>query len=189
MTAMYHPRTLKPAIGGVTCLLVMCLALAACSTPPYRSNSTGSNAPVTTETNSAAQLQAATPQAEVEPAETLPVAPTRSYTLNAASTALVNQAHAQLASKNSMMAAATIERALRIEPGNPLLWLEYAQVRMSEANYTQAESMARKALASATGDAHTQASAWRLIADSLRAQNKTSEAQQADVRADGLGGR
>ncbi|MES1196886.1 MAG: tetratricopeptide repeat protein, partial [Steroidobacter sp.] len=107
-------------------------------------------------------------------------------TLNAASTALIDQAHAQLASGNFMNAAATIERALRIEPNNPLLWLEYAQVRASEQNYFQAESMARKALLLANGDPRAQSSAWRMIATSLRAQNKTIEAQQADDRADAL---
>jgi len=109
--------------------------------------------------------------------------------LNAASRALVNQAHTQLTAKNFAMAAATIERALRIEPSNPLLWLEYGQVRMTEGNYAQAESMGRKAVALASGDSRTQANAWRLIADSLQAQNKTTEAKQAELRVSSLSGR
>lgn len=126
------------------------------------------------------------PQVNAAPAEPLPPPPVKTYVLNAASTALVQQAHTQLASRNFMMAASTIERALRIEPNNPLLWIEYAQVRMSEQNFSQAESMARKALLLASGDARTQSSAWRVIANSLRAQNKTGEAQQADSKADTL---
>lgn len=120
------------------------------------------------------------------PAEPIPGAATKTYSLNAASSALIEQAHQQLASKNFMMAASTIERALRIEPNNPLLWIEYAQERLNEQNYFQAESMARKALLLASGDPRTQSSAWRMIANSLRAQNKTVEAQQADVKADTL---
>lgn len=85
-----------------------------------------------------------------------------------------------------MMAASTIERAMRIEPNNPLLWIEYSRVRMSEGNYSQAETMARKALMLANGDPHAQGMAWRALADSLRAQDKNNQAQQADARADAL---
>jgi hypothetical protein len=46
--------------------------------------------------------------------------------------------------------------------------------------------MGHKALALATGDAHTQASAWRLIADSLRSRRRNDEAAEADKRANAL---
>ena len=65
-------------------------------------------------------------------------------------------------------AAATVERALRIEPDNPLLWTELGRIRMGESNPAQAEAMGRKALSLATGDPAAQSSAWHLIADSLR---------------------
>jgi tetratricopeptide (TPR) repeat protein len=135
------------------------------------------------------EIQPATPATSVEPAQPLPPANTRSYSLNAASRALVNQADAQRQSKNFMQAASTLERALRIEPTNPLLWLAYGELRMDEGNFAQAESMGRKALASAYGDPRTQANAWRLIADSLKARDKNSEAQQAYSRANFLVGR
>lgn len=126
------------------------------------------------------------PQVVAPAAEPLPAPPTRSYTLGTATTALVSQAHAQLAGRNFMLAASTIERALRIEPNNPLLWLEYSQVRYNEMNYSQAESMARKALMLASGDPRTQSNAWRMIANTLRAQERNNEAQQADMKADTL---
>jgi hypothetical protein len=43
--------------------------------------------------------------------------------------------------------------------------------------------MGRKAVALATGDATAQSSAWRLIADSLRARQRNQEAAEADKRA------
>ena len=46
--------------------------------------------------------------------------------------------------------------------------------------------MGRKALALATGDAAAQASAWHLIADSLRARGSNAEAAEAERRAQGL---
>src|SRR5262249_22499934 len=106
----------------------------------------------------------------------------------AASAALVSQAHAQGASGDYGQAAATLERALRIEPDNPLLWIELGRVQLAENNPGQADGMGHKALALATGDAAAQASAWRLIADSLRAQKRNAEAAQADAHAQAASG-
>ena len=75
---------------------------------------------------------------------------------------------------------------MRIEPDNPLLWIELGRVRLAAGDNSQAESMGRKALASASGDPQAQASAWRLIADSLRALKRNEEAAAADKRANSL---
>jgi predicted Zn-dependent protease len=98
----------------------------------------------------------------------------------------VLQARKQANSGAYAPAAATIERALRIEPENPLLWIELGQVRLGEGNASQANSMGHKALALATGDAQAQASSWRLIADSLRALQRNPEAAEADKKAAAL---
>ena len=84
------------------------------------------------------------------------------------------------------LAAATIERAMRIEPDNPLLWIELGRVRYTAGDYSQADSMGHKALALATGDSQVQASAWKLIADSLRSRQRNAEAAEADKRASAL---
>jgi predicted Zn-dependent protease len=84
------------------------------------------------------------------------------------------------------LAAATIERALRIEPDNPLLWIELAKIRHNEGNEAQAENLARKALTMAAGDNRTQAAAWRVIADSYRARGRNPEAREAEAKAAGL---
>jgi Flp pilus assembly protein TadD len=96
---------------------------------------------------------------------------------------LVAQAHAQANSGDFGRAAATVERAMRIEPDNPLLWIELGRVRLAAGDASQADSMGRKAAAAATGDPQAKASAWRLIADSLRALNRNPEAAQADQKA------
>lgn len=103
--------------------------------------------------------------------------------LSAASSALVAQALAQLKAKNYPVAASSLERALRIEPGNPLLWIELGKVRYAEGNHVQAENMGRKA-ASLSKAPRASSSAWRLIADSLRARGKTKEAQEAAAKAE-----
>jgi tetratricopeptide (TPR) repeat protein len=114
-----------------------------------------------------------------------PAPPPRQFRLGAASSALVSQAHTQAASGDFGPAAATLERALRIEPDNPLLWIELGRIRLSESNPAQADSMGRKALSLATGDAAAQASAWHLIADSLKARGRNAEAAEAERHAEG----
>ncbi len=125
------------------------------------------------------------------PAEASPVpSPEKPYTpapkqfrLGSASQALVAQAHQQSGSGDYTAAAATLERALRIEPDNPLLWTELGRIRMGESNPAQADAMGRKALSLATGDPAAQSSAWHLIADALRARGKNGEAADAERHA------
>ncbi|HWW79713.1 MAG TPA: hypothetical protein VNY82_08950, partial [Steroidobacteraceae bacterium] len=105
-----------------------------------------------------------------------PRPPPKQFKLSPATAALVAQAHKQATGGDYAPAAATVERALRIEPENPLLWIELGQIRLGEGNAAQADSLGHKALALATGDVQAQASAWRLIADSLRARQRNQEA-------------
>ena len=122
-----------------------------------------------------------------QPAPGAPSRPaTKQYRLGAASSALVAQAHKQMMGGDFGLAAATIERAMRIEPDNPLLWIELGRVRYTAGDYNQADSMGHKALALASGDSRAQASAWRLIADSLRSRRRNPEAAEADRRANAL---
>jgi Tfp pilus assembly protein PilF len=112
--------------------------------------------------------------------------PSKQFHLGAASSALLTQAHQQADSGDVGQAAATLERAVRIEPDNPLVWIELGRVRLVENNPAQADAMGRKALALATGDATAQSSAWHLIADALRAQGDNGGAAEAERRAANL---
>jgi hypothetical protein len=104
-------------------------------------------------------------------------------TLGPASQALVSQAQAQRRKGDLPGATVSLERALRIEPNNPLLWIELGRLRMDQGNFPQAENMGRKALAMAVGDDSTQSAAWELIAQSLRARGKNPQAEEAMQRA------
>ncbi len=103
--------------------------------------------------------------------------------LGAATSALVTQAHKQLRDGHSELAEETIERALRIDPDNPVLWVELGEVRMSEGDAAQADGTSRRALVLAEGDRQVQATAWRLIAESLRARGRNQEAVEAERQA------
>jgi len=191
MVAEYHPVTMPPRrfrnSFGCTALLLSTL-LAACAAPnPYRVPPTPPPPPPGTQ-QSPVQTQPGSPPSTVEPAQPLPEPTTKEPTLGAASRALVGQAQTQVATKNYPVAASLIERALRIEPDNPLLWIELGKVRQAEGNYVQAENMGRKAVSMSVNAPRAQSSAWRLIADSYRARGKNAEAQQALARADSLGG-
>jgi tetratricopeptide (TPR) repeat protein len=105
------------------------------------------------------------------------------FTLGAAASALVGDAHTQEQSHNFGLAAENLERALSIEPRNPLVWIELGRENILAGNPSQAYGMGRKALYLASGDPHAQAGAWQLIAASLRAQGRNDEAYTAEEKA------
>ncbi len=96
--------------------------------------------------------------------------------LSPATSSLVTQARALVSRGDLDGASSTLDRALRIEPNNPLVWIELGRLRLAESDAHQAEGCGRKALALASGDRGTQAQAGRLLADALRAQRRNQEA-------------
>jgi tetratricopeptide (TPR) repeat protein len=121
------------------------------------------------------------------PAERTPPLPEpKQFHLGAAAAALVAQAHTQMNKAGYDLASATIERAVRIEPNNPLLWVELAQMRLSAGDAAQADGISRRALALSEGDGRLQGMAWHVIAESLRARGRNSEAAEADRQATAL---
>ncbi len=120
------------------------------------------------------------------PAIQPPPAATRQFHLGAATSALVAQAHRQATAGDPQLAIGSIERALRIEPDNPLLWIELGEIHENAGHFDQAAGMGHKALQLATGDPHAQSASWHLIADSLRARGRNGEAAEAQRRADEL---
>lgn len=130
------------------------------------------------------------PAVPVQPPPAPPEAPStpapRQFHLGAAARALVTQAQGQAKGGDFGQASATIERALRIEPENPLLWIELGRMRLGGGDAEQADAMGHKALSLATGDPSAQSGAWRLVADSLQARGRNSQAEEAARRAAGL---
>jgi Tfp pilus assembly protein PilF len=164
-------------------LLAASALLTACAVPsPYQKPAPPPGQPETPP----AETRPGEPPNTVEEPQPLPAPVVREPTLGAASRALVSQAQTQIATKNYAVAASSIERALRIEPDNPLLWIELGKVRLAEGNYVQAENMARKAVSMSVNAPRAQSSAWGLIAESFRARGKNIEAQEAQARSESL---
>jgi hypothetical protein len=164
------------SLGRLTAALTAGALLAACTVLAPRapvsqtspaSPSPGSS-PVSSSPPSPSQLPPHAPQ------------PARENHLSAATHSLVTQARSQVAHGDLPAASSTLDRALRIEPGNPLLWIELGRLRLAEGDAHQAEGCGRKALALASGDRGTQAQAGRLLADALRAQQRNQEAREVE---------
>ncbi|MBI3898121.1 MAG: tetratricopeptide repeat protein [Gammaproteobacteria bacterium] len=82
---------------------------------------------------------------------------------NSAVVALLETAKQDSDAGRSAAAAASLERALRIEPRNPVLWHELARVRLDEGEPAQAEQLANKSSTLAGNNNNLRADNWRLI--------------------------
>src|SRR3954471_19359659 len=98
---------------------------------------------------------------------------------NVAVAGLMQNARNDVAAGRLPNAAATIERALRIEPRNPRLWRELARVRLKQGDYTQAESVAARSNSWAGSDNTLRVENWRLIAQAREARGDPKGAQAA----------
>ena len=85
---------------------------------------------------------------------------------------LMESARADASAGRLVNAGASLERALRIEPRNPRLWHELAKVRLRQADYSQAESLAARSNTYAGTDTELRTANQKIIADarSARAQ-------------------
>ncbi len=176
-------RSLFPALLAAASLTACALVRAPPAPPAPESPGTASPGAAGTPP---AGTQTPAPVTPIPPAPAPAPTPPRQFHLGPAASALVSQAHQQAAGGDTAQAAATLERALRIEPENPLVWIELGRVRLAENNPAQADAMGRKALTLAGGDAAAQSSAWHLIAESLRARGNNGAAAEADRRAASL---
>ena len=100
---------------------------------------------------------------------------------------LMDTARADAAAGRLANAAATLERALRIEPRNPRLWYELARVRLKQGQYAQAESVAARSNSWAGSDNALRAENWRLIAEARTARGDAEGARTALDAAERIG--
>jgi tetratricopeptide (TPR) repeat protein len=103
---------------------------------------------------------------------------------NKAVQALLNKAHSQAAAGRMDDAGANLERALRIEPRNPVLWQELARVRLDQSQYGQAENLAAKSNALAVGNRYLQAENWRIIGEARNRRGDLEGAREAFKKAE-----
>jgi len=96
---------------------------------------------------------------------------------------LQRDAHKLNQAGESAKAAAILERAIRIQPRNPQLWHELAQVRYTQQRYQQAESLALRSNRYATRQTDLRRANWRLIAKSREKLGNSKGAAAARQQA------
>ena len=101
----------------------------------------------------------------------------------------------QASKKGSFSTAEShLERALRIEPQNPTLWLYMAKLRLYAAKSKEAINLAKKALAlssrggtaSRASRRSLQADCWRVIAHAYQKMGSLNQAEKAENKAKSL---
>jgi tetratricopeptide (TPR) repeat protein len=122
------------------------------------------------------------PNPELPPEVPRPAPAPREFRLSPATQSLVAQAHTLQGRGDLLGASSTLDRALRIEPSNPLLWIELGRIRLVEGDAHQAEVCGRKALALASSDQRALSGAGHLLADALRSQGRNQEASEVESR-------
>jgi len=105
---------------------------------------------------------------------------------NLAVAGLMESARVDAAAGKLSTAAASIERALRIEPRNPRLWQELARVRLQQGQLVQAENVAARSNSFAGSDSALRAENWRLIAQARETRGDAEGAREARESAEKL---
>ena len=117
------------------------------------------------------------------------MAPARSAlapaTLPPAVDALSQRAEQQRQSGDHSGAAATLERALRIQPQEPFLWNRLARVRLEQGQVDSAGSLAARSNALAGDEANLKQNNWDIIAVSRRRAGDVQGALEAERKAGG----
>ncbi|MEA3277033.1 MAG: tetratricopeptide repeat protein [Pseudomonadota bacterium] len=98
---------------------------------------------------------------------------------------LAKQAEQQRQMGDYVGAAATLERALRIQPQEAYLWNRLARVRMEQGLYSQAGNLAERSNALAKDQASLKQDNWSIIAVSRRTAGNAAGAAEAEEKARG----
>lgn len=106
---------------------------------------------------------------------------------NPAVVALLNSAGAKEQAGSYEQAAAALERALRLEPRNAMLWHRLARVRLKQGQWQIAVDTAAKSNSLAGGNSELQAWNWAVIAEAKERQGDRLGAQDARTRVDSSG--
>lgn len=102
----------------------------------------------------------------------------------AAVTSLLTQARDSLQAQRPDLAAAALERALRIEPRNPFVWSLLARAHLEKGDADQAESTALRANSLAHGNPYVEVENWRVISEARQSRGDSIGALQAQARSE-----
>lgn len=190
---------------GLTAVSAWLLFLAGCAgvkSPPATAPASGGAVPAMAAADSA-QAAVMTPEAQQPAVAVPPVAgqlpqpgadtavvpaplPKPVMSANRAVIALLDRADTDKTAGNRGAAGAALERALRIEPRNPWLWHQLAQVRLAQGQYAQAITLAKKSNSFSGRQRRLQADNWQVIGQARVGQGDAAGAEQAFKHASDL---
>ena len=131
----------------------------------------------------ATQPPAPPPSAQSGEAMILPPVQNTEMSGNRAVVALLDRAQTDNTAGHQGAAEASLERALRIEPRNPWLWHQLAQIRLDQGRYAQAAAFAHKSNSFAEHRNRLLAANWQLIGKARVAQGDSTGGAEAFKRA------
>ena len=117
-------------------------------------------------------------QMEAKPVE-VPVEKSLQEKSNPAVVALLDNADQYAAAGQNNKAVADLERAIRIDPKNPVLWNKLGYLHLQEKNWVQAIAMAKKSNSLAAHDHTLQAKNWLIIAKARGSLGDSIGSEQA----------
>ncbi|MGA7594420.1 MAG: tetratricopeptide repeat protein [Gallionella sp.] len=113
----------------------------------------------------------------------LKTVPNSAMSQNRAVIALLDQSQLDNGTGHRASADSALERALRIEPRNPWLWHQLAQLRMDQGQYAQAITLAGKSNSFAGNQNGVLAANWQVIGQARVALGDPAGAEDAFKRA------
>jgi len=163
-------------------LFLSCLLLIACSSSATKKTSVV--APKTTKTLDTTQVEINTvkksPMLEVIEQEKIPL---KVHKSSAVIDKLLADAEESIQQGKSFEAVATLERALRISPRNPIVFYKLATVRLGQGRFKLAENLAKKSELLAEGNTALKQKNWLLIADARQQAGDSKGADFAKQKA------
>lgn len=177
---------------GLSIVAAALLLVAGCTTvtrPPAAPGAPGApGAPTGAQPPAGVSPQAPQPpQAGQPPAPAAPVVieplQRAEMSQNRAVVALLDRAQSEADTGKPDAAGASLERALHIEPRNPWVWQQLAQMRLNEGLYDQAIGLARKSNSFSGGKRRVQAVNWQIIAKARVAKGDAAGADEAFKKA------
>ena len=143
-------------------------------------------APRTVPGDDAARRQDSTDRLPEQPSQVWTPSSSQARRQTAPVVALLDTARTQHAAGDTQAAVVSVERALRIEPRNALLWNRLARLRLQQKRPGLAAQLAAKSNALAGDDRRLKRDNWSVIAAARRMQGDSSGARAAQRRADGI---
>lgn len=172
--------------GLAAAVIAFIACLPGCTSPTYYPPRSTVYSPPVTEPDSGVQVEERLPP----PVTRTPLPPPEQPPVNRpqppAVVALLDTAEQQANAGDLESASASLERAIRIDPRNPVLWYHLATVRLSQGDAQAAERLAVKSNSLATGNAAQQARNWDLIARARHSLDDTAGAREAEQKARAL---